>query len=184
MTETAPQPSALFAVQRTVVVILAIVAIVIGVIALVWSGATLDTIGFLFGVFLVVSGVLRIVRAIAGRREMGGWFWLNLVAGVLVLVAGVLSLTDPAKSLTFLAIIIGLGWLLSGVVDLAVAVNAGKRPGRWLVILGGLLALVAGAALLFIPVVTITVFLKIGAVLLIVVGIGALLTYPRRRPVK
>lgn len=168
-----------FAVKRAAIVTLAVIAIVLGVIAFFWAGATLATIGFLFGIYLVVAGVQRIVRAITDRKGVRSLFLINLIAGIIVTVAGVLALTNTTKSLVFLAIIVGAGWILGGIVDLVVAFRTLRGTARVIAVIGALLSILAGAALVFLPGVAAPVFLKIGAVLLVVVGIGVLLTFPR-----
>ena len=55
--------------------LLGLAAIAVGVIALVWPGRTLLVLGVLFGVYLLISGVMEIVAAfgdhISGGMQIG-----------------------------------------------------------------------------------------------------------------
>lgn len=179
---TIPTPTnnaQLFAIVRTAVVIVAVIAIVLGVVALFLPGITVTTIGVLFGIFLVISGVQRIARSIALRRALGGWFLIGLIVGILVLVAGVLSIAHPVGGVTFIAFMIGIGWILGGATDIVASV----RPHvNGLGIVGGVISLLAGFAFLFAPAFAISAFLVFAAILLIIVGVGILLTFPRSMP--
>jgi uncharacterized membrane protein HdeD (DUF308 family) len=169
-----------FAVVRTAVVILAVVAIVFGVIALIWPGVTITTIGVLFGIFLIISGAQRIARSIALRKAIGRWFLVGIVVGILVAIAGIVSISNPHGGVTFIAIVIGIGWILGGATDIVASTRSGQVSGWG--IAGGAISLLAGFAFLFAPAVAASAFLTFAAILLIVVGVGVLLTFPRTMP--
>jgi uncharacterized membrane protein HdeD (DUF308 family) len=180
MTTPTPSPyvGQFVVMKRSAIVFVAIAAIVIGVIALVWPAVTLGLVGFLFGIFLIISGVQRIAAAVADRATLGSWFALNLIAGIIVLVAGILCFFNPTNSIVFLGVVVGVGWVISGAVDLAVA-SRSPKGSRTLLIVSGVLALLAGIAAILAPILAASVFLTIAAILLIVVGISVLMTYPR-----
>lgn len=170
----------LFAIVRAAVIIVAIVAIVFGVIALIWPGVVITTIGVLFGIFLLISGVSRIARSIALRDAIGRWFFVGIVVGALVAIAGILTISNPAGGATFIAIVIGIGWILGGATDIVASTRSGRVSGWG--IAGGAISLLAGFAFLFAPALVGSAFIAFAAVLLIVVGVGVLLAFPRTMP--
>jgi uncharacterized membrane protein HdeD (DUF308 family) len=169
-------------VLRAFIIFVALAAVVIGVVSLVWTGATLVAISILFGVFLIVAAIFRIAVAFENRRASAGGFVLNLIVAAVLFVTGFVCLTNPAQSLTILALFVGIAWIFDGVGDLFAAGIGYTRGRRGLVALGGVISILAGIAVLFLPALSLTIFVKVGAILLIVVGITALLTLPRRAP--
>lgn len=88
-------------------------AIVFGVLAFVWPGATLLTLVLLYGGFALVDGVASIVTAIKGGSLTSRW-WLAIIGG-LGIVAGILTLYWPG--LTALALLLFIAvWAIATVI--------------------------------------------------------------------
>jgi uncharacterized membrane protein HdeD (DUF308 family) len=167
-------------ILRAFIVFVAVVAIVIGIVSLVWTGATLLAISFLFGVFLIVVAVYRVVTAFENRRASTAGFVINLFVAAVLLVTGIVCLNSSTQSLAILALIVGLGWVFDGVADLFAAGMGYTRGRRGLVALSGIVSILAGIGFLFLPSLSLAIFVQIGAILLILVGITALFTLPKR----
>ena len=70
--------------------IFGVVAIAVGVIVLVWPSQTLRVVGVLFGIYLLVSGVMEVMLAfVPGLR--GGARFLSALTGVLSILLGLIS---------------------------------------------------------------------------------------------
>jgi len=167
-------------IQRAFIAFVAVSAILIGIVSLLWTGLTLVAVSVLFGVFLVVAAIYRIAMAFENRRASTGGFAINLLVAAVLLVTGIVCLGNPAQSLTILAIIVGIGWIFDGIADLFAAGMGYTKGRRGLVALSGVVSLLAGIGFLFLPALSLAIFVQIGAILLILVGITALLTLPRR----
>lgn len=167
---------------RSFLIATSIVGIALGVAALAWPGATLTVVAVLFGVSLVVLGFIRLFVAFATTAAPFGARMLLTFFGAIVLIAGILSILNPAESLTLLGIFIGVGWIFSGLQDLfGVRLSVYVVP-RWLVIASGVLSVVAGIAMIVLPAVaTLGTILWIIAIMLIAVSIATLLTLPAKR---
>jgi uncharacterized membrane protein HdeD (DUF308 family) len=75
----------------------------------------------------------------AGSNE--GW-WIPLVMGILAILFGVLLLTNPAATSVWVAFVIGIWWMASGVMNL---VSLFMDRTMWgLKLFSGILGLVAG----------------------------------------
>jgi uncharacterized membrane protein HdeD (DUF308 family) len=96
-------------------IVAGVVLIVGGLLAAAWPDITLWVLAFVTGVGLVISGVARIMGALALRVE--GWGWL-LFGGILSLVTGVLALVWPGATILVLGILLGLRMLLFGVSEI------------------------------------------------------------------
>jgi uncharacterized membrane protein HdeD (DUF308 family) len=173
-------PDELVAAVRSMMIVTSIVGIVLGIIALVWPAATLFVIGILFGISLIVAGLFRLYTAFASSLLSGGWRFVLGLIGALILIAGIIALFNPEESLLFLAIFIGVGWIFQGVADLSHAVAGSLHTPRWLLVLSGVVAIVAGIVMLFIPGLALATFLWVAAIMLIVVSVVTLFTLPKK----
>lgn len=127
-----------------------IAAIIFGVLALTWPGMTLVTLILFYGAYVLVDGVLAIVAAITGGALMPRW-WLAIV-GLLGIAAGVLTFLMPGLTAIVLLYFIA-GWAVAtGVLQIIGAIKLRKEiDNEWLLILGGILSVLFGAAMMAAP---------------------------------
>ncbi|MGZ8177364.1 HdeD family acid-resistance protein [Williamsia sp. SKLECPSW1] len=165
---------------RGLLVSVAVLGIVMGIIALVWPGPTLLVVAVLFGISLIVTGAYRLSVAFLAPGLSTGVRAVFGVLGLVILVAGVVCLADPAESLVLLAVVIGVGWIIQGVHDLVShRVDTNGVP-HWVMIGSGVVSVLAGVVVITLPGLAISTFLVVGAILLIVVSAINLITVPRR----
>ncbi|MDO9589968.1 MAG: DUF308 domain-containing protein [Microcella sp.] len=174
---TAPSP---FALERGFVIASAITAIVLGIIALVWPGATLLTVALLFGAFLVVTGIFRLVIAFTSNTLSAGLRWFVGILGALVVVAGVFALANPLLSLEILAYVIAFGWIFDGIAAIAAGVKGTSATPRWLAIVSGVISIIAGGVMLFLPALGIATLVLVGGWILIAIGIATFFSLPKK----
>lgn len=138
---------------RTTFGVLGILGIGLGVVLLVWPGATLMVIAAVSAIFFVISGISRTAFGIFGSGLAGGARALNLILGLFVVVGGIVVLKNLGTStevLTVIAIIfIGVGWIIEGVLTLA---TASRAESRGLAYVGGFLSIIAGTIVIAVPV--------------------------------
>ncbi len=97
--------------------IASILAIIVGIIAIVRPGSTLVLDSFvltMISVWLLVKGVLDIVISIQAKNEVKGWGW-GVAAGVLSIIAGVLSFINPVVTALTMGVLMGLYFVESGI---------------------------------------------------------------------
>lgn len=115
------------------------------------------------------------------------WFerlpgWVRVAVGVVAVVLGVVIVFRPTTSLGVLALLIGAGLVLTGVLALTGGgeVEPGGPPSRW----RGLLAavwIIAGVFVLAWPGLTVRVLALVVGIVLVVNGVASLLAAFRRR---
>lgn len=127
----------------------AVVTFVPGILILVWPDETLHVLAVLIGLYLLATGLFRFVASFAG--EDGGARVTGLLLAVLYVVAGVLCLRHPLQTIAALSLIVGVLWLVSGIVTLFTALAAKDMPHRGVVVGAALLAVVAGIVVLALP---------------------------------
>jgi uncharacterized membrane protein HdeD (DUF308 family) len=113
-----------------------------GVVLAVWPDETLKVVAILIGIQLIITGVFRLVLAIAstsldtGARALVGLF------GALALVIGLLCLRDPVQTILVIGIILGVWWLAAGLIDVIGAIRDEGSPRRgWDLAMGAITAL-------------------------------------------
>ncbi|MFI5822974.1 HdeD family acid-resistance protein [Streptomyces rishiriensis] len=127
----------------------AVVTFVPGILILVWPEETLHVLAVLIGLYLLATGLFRFVASFAG--EDGGARVTGLLLAVLYVVAGVLCLRNPLQTIAALSLIVGVLWLVSGIVTLFTALATRDMPHRGVVVGAAVLAIVAGIVVLALP---------------------------------
>ncbi|MFI2630975.1 HdeD family acid-resistance protein [Streptomyces collinus] len=127
----------------------AVATLVPGVLILVWPEATLHVVAVLMGLYLLAAGAFRFVATFA-RQEQGHRL-PSLLLAVLYVLAGVLCLRNPLQTITALSLIVGLVWLVSGMLTLYTALAARDLPHRGFLLGAAVLGIVAGIVVLALP---------------------------------
>jgi uncharacterized membrane protein HdeD (DUF308 family) len=149
---------------------LGIATVALGLAAVFWSEITLALVAILFGAHLIFAGAMRIASAVVS--EAAGWLRAVLfVVGVLVLLAGVICLRNPFVSLLGLAVLISIGWLANGIMELVAATSRDMPGPRWLHVLSGIVSIVGALVILFWPGLAMLTFTLIGGWLLVIFGV-------------
>jgi uncharacterized membrane protein HdeD (DUF308 family) len=142
-----------------------LLAVIFGVLVLVWPGITILALALVFAAYVFVDGIGLIVSGVEAR---GGRRWWYVLAGVVGVIAGVAAAFWPGVTVLVLVLWAGAWAVVTGVLEIAAAVR-GEGSSRWLMALAGVLSVVAGLLILIWP--------GIGALALAtVLGIYALAT--------
>jgi len=126
-------------------------ALVFGVLALAWPGITLLVLVALFAAYALISGVAAVAGAIRARATDRRW-WVVLLLGLVSVAAGVLAVFMPAITALALVLLMGANALVTGVLEIILAVRLRRQiRGEWLLGLAGLLSVVFGVLVLLFP---------------------------------
>ena len=128
-----------------------VLAIVFGVLAFIWPGATLATLVLLFGAYAFVDGVVSIVVGIKEYGERERW-WATLLGGVVSLGAGIITFLMPGITTLTLLTLIALWAVVRGIFEIVAAIRLRHViRGEWLLGLAGVLSIVFGVWMLAFP---------------------------------
>jgi uncharacterized membrane protein HdeD (DUF308 family) len=147
-----------------------ILTLILGIMVLVWPGASLATIAILFGLQLLVAGIFEIV-AIFRHGESGGMRVLSAVLGVLSIIVGLWVLRNLLAAVGALAILLGIYWVVSGIIRTVDAIADSTTPARGWSIFGGLLSVIAGAVVFLWPGISLLTLIWVLGIWLVVWGI-------------
>src|SRR5919112_5250433 len=154
-----------------------IVVALLGLILLVAPGASLVSLVWLIGIYLLVAGISRIIGIFL---DSSYWGW-KLAAGILCLIAGLAVLSNPLWSTTlastWLVIIVGFLAMLQGAVGLVVALQG----GGWGMGILSVLGILFGLFLVINPLIGAATLTLILAIFMLIGGVGAVFQAFRMR---
>lgn len=127
------------------------IAILFGVLTLVWPVVTLLSLAALFAAFALVGGAVWTFGAIRNRKADSHW-WVLLILGAVSLAAGVIAALHPAMTMLVLILLVGANALVTGAMDIVVALRLRKyMQGEWLLMLSGAASILFGLIVLLFP---------------------------------
>lgn len=148
------------------------VAVILGAVMLFWPAKTIAVLAVFLGIYFVIAGIMRLGIGIFSRGIGGGIRTLNIILGILLVFAGIVALKNVATAATVLVIFalafIGVGWIIEGVMAL---VEAGRAASSGWAIASGVLSIIAGLVVLFLPASSAVFLMLFAAIALIVLGI-------------
>jgi uncharacterized membrane protein HdeD (DUF308 family) len=155
---------------------LGILAIGLSIAVFAWPSATVHVIGVLFGLNLVVTGFVRagLLLFVPGYPLLHRL--LGIVFGVLTGLVGILCLRNITGSVVLLLVVVAIGWLLDGLVELFLTLGRRDESGGGWRIATAVAGILGAIALLVWPKAGLAVFIGIGATVLALVGIGQVIS--------
>ena len=159
-----------------------LIALVSGVVLLLWPGQTIFLAAIVFGLFLVLSGIVEGVFAFT-LDASAGYRILLFISGVVSVILGVMAFRffDKGYAVLLLAIWIGVALIFQSVSELTVAISHREIPGRGWLVFGGIIALLAGVIVLARPFSSIVMLALVAGVWLVVIGLIRIVSAFRTR---
>ncbi len=91
-----------------------------------WFIATFPVITLLYGVFILMTGVSKLQKAIDMLRLKQKFWYIMLISAVLTLVVAILAITNPFATTAVLWTFIGISLIVEAVMDVVAFVFAKK----------------------------------------------------------
>ena len=179
-----PPAVAAFSEHWGLVLAYGVITLGLGIVLIVWPDATVTVFTVLLAIQLIVAGVFRIVAALSTDRSDGAFRALVGLTGGVALIVGLLILRDPLQSVLVLGMILGVFWLIVGVVDILVALVAPPPEGRAWPLVSGVIGIAIGGFLVVDTELSLRVLVVVVAIWLIVAGVLALVTALRLRSLR
>lgn len=160
--------------------VIGLCAVVLGIVVLAWPHATLAVVGVVFGLYLLVSGILQLVAAF-GTHTDTALRVLAFISGAISIALGVFCFRGRLESILLLAIWIGIAWLFRGISQLAAASSDPRMPARGWQIFAAVVGIIAGIVVLSSPLTSIWVLVLFAGIWLIITGVVEIATALRIR---
>jgi uncharacterized membrane protein HdeD (DUF308 family) len=90
--------------------------IVIGVVLILHLHLSVALVGLFVGLSWVVQGVTALIGGIAGGAREGRAWWITF--GAVSLIAGIVVTATPVSSLTVLAVLLGIWFIIMGIFEI------------------------------------------------------------------
>lgn len=148
--------------------ILGVLHVLLGIALLVWPESTVRVAAVLVGLELVVGGLFRMALALASNGEARA---VRAVLGLLGVLAGVLVVSEPLRSVELVVLVLGVFWVVWGLAELFIAMTPNAAGQRAPLVAEGLVVLAGGVALTAWPAPTLRVLTLLVGILFLVVGL-------------
>ncbi|HEY6408054.1 MAG TPA: DUF308 domain-containing protein, partial [Ktedonobacteraceae bacterium] len=126
---------------------------------------------YLFGAYVLVDGVMAIVLAFQERSVYSRW-WMLLLGGIAGIVIGLLVFFWPGGAALVLVYLIAAWAIVTGIITIIAAFFVSTGFGReWTLVAGGVLSILLGIIMFFVPVASILAFVWLLGIFAIIYGI-------------
>jgi uncharacterized membrane protein HdeD (DUF308 family) len=127
-----------------------VLAVLFGIICIVWPGMALTTLIWLFAIYAVVDGIFSVGAGITGGSMMPRW-WL-IVVGLAGIVVGLIAAFNPGATALVLLTFIGAWCIVRGVFEIIGAIAVRREiDNEWTLILSGALSVLFGLYVFIFP---------------------------------
>jgi uncharacterized membrane protein HdeD (DUF308 family) len=155
------------------------IAILFGLLALIWPSITLVALVILWGAYTLVDGATELYLAISHKAWPSADRWMHGLLGALGVAAGLVALFWPSITALVLLVVIAVWAIITGVLEIVAALRLRKViDNEWFLGLSGLLSVVLGVILLATPgsgalalVVTIGIFAILWGIVLVLLSL-------------
>ncbi len=122
-----------------------LLALALGIIAVIDPGATIGALIFLLGAYLLGDGVVAIMKSLTAHASRR---WLHAISGVIGVAIGILVLALPALTVLSLGWLVGFWAIVSGISEIVMAMDTRDHVGAAFAYgFLGLLSIVFGIAI-------------------------------------
>ena len=126
-----------------------IVAIVFGIVTIMWPGLTIAVLVLLFGAYAFADGVAALVL---GFRRYAERRWAIILHGLIGIGVGILAFTSPVTAALAFLIWIAVWAVFTGALDIFAAVRFHRElQHEWLLALSGVFSILFGLLLITMP---------------------------------
>jgi uncharacterized membrane protein HdeD (DUF308 family) len=95
-------------------IVFAVIAILAGIVALMWPGQTFLVLAAIIGWYILFAGIMDIVISISTREDSDLW-WLQLILGIVEVLIGFWAVGYSGRSIALLVIWVGASALARGI---------------------------------------------------------------------
>lgn len=148
-----------------------VLAVIVGVLLLVWPGISILVAAVLLGAYLLISGFTQVFSAFS-RHAADGSRVLLFISGAASLILAVLAFRHIGDAVLLLAIWIGVGFIFQGVATAVAGISDRGGSGRVWQIVSGVIAVIAGIVVMGWPFTSLASLALIAGIWLIISGIA------------
>jgi uncharacterized membrane protein HdeD (DUF308 family) len=148
-----------------------VITVAFGIVLTIKPGKSVHTIAVIFGIWLLILGVVRLIQAIGATGERTGY----VVTGLLAILIAILLLHHTTTTVAVVGFIVGIFWTISGAAQILHGFTADEGKISWPIVLLGVVGLVVGILCLVYPSLSLSIICVIVGLGLIVYGLVEIL---------
>ena len=134
-------------------IVLSIIAILLGIVMIVYPGMSLVALGAVTAAFLIVEGIALIVLDIKASRMFIPFD--GMLQGILSLILGILLAVNPTGMAVYVGISVGLWIIISGFAGIRLAVELRHTAAPWvLLIIMNIISIIIGVVVMVTPIIS------------------------------
>jgi len=147
-----------------------VLTLILGLACVIWTDKTVTLLAVLFGLYLLVSGILTLAQSLSNVANRG----MFAISGILSIILAVycFKAIHNDNQAELLALFIGLAWLLRGIIQCLVALQSKGADGRGWLLTGGLVMIVGAIVVFVYPSLALGALVWISGIMLIAVGLS------------
>lgn len=156
-----------FRKTTTSIIISSVVAFIIGLIMAVVPKMSLDVMGIVLGVYIIIHGITLIGLNFATHSVYVPFY--GIMSGLLSIIVGILLVAMPNIMSTIFAIALGIWIILSSINVISIAITVKQRVSNWgLWLLLGVIDLICGIIILFNPFASSISIVMLGGIIIMI----------------
>lgn len=133
------------------VLIRGIIAVIFGILAYLWPGATWIAVAILFGAYALIDGIFAIIATVRAAETQQRW-WPFLLEGIVGILIAAITFYDVRITIFALYFTIAAWAFLTGIFEIVAAIELRKHVANefWL-ILGGIASIAFAVLMIWFP---------------------------------
>lgn len=140
----------LFKKTITSILISSVVAFILGLVMVIVPNISLQVIGIVFGIYIILHGITLIVLDFMAHNVYIPFY--GIMSGILSIIAGIIMLAMPNVLTTVFTIALGIWIILSSINVISISISVRKGVPNWyLWLILGIIDLICGIIILFNP---------------------------------
>lgn len=149
------------------IIISSIIAFIVGLVMALVPNISLQVIGIIVGIYMMVHGVILIVLDFMAHHAYVPFY--GIISGILSIIVGLILIAMPNVLSTIFAIAVGIWIILSSVNIISIAINVRKGVSKWyLWLMLGIIDLICGIIILFNPFASSISIVVLGGIIIMV----------------
>jgi uncharacterized membrane protein HdeD (DUF308 family) len=151
------------------VLLFGIVTLILGILVVIDPQSSVTFVAVVIGIEIVISGIFRLVASFTAEGEGHRIWWILLRA--LSIVVGVFLIRHLDVTLSILPVVVGIFWIIQGVMEFFAAVANRDMPSRGWTMFMGVVGLVAGIVVVSWPIQSIVTLAWVLGIWLVLYGL-------------
>lgn len=152
--------------------LLGIISVIVGFLVLKWPAASLTTLAFIVGFFMVVEGIVKFSekKVIVASGKNSTWL---VISAIIDIVFGLVCFFVPGLGLMYIWILFSILFIVDSIFELwgSKFIPNDRKGYYWLTVILGVLGFILGIALLFNPMLALSTVLFLVSFYLMFFGI-------------